>query len=120
MNLLFAIDERCIDQLSMTLRSILRCDENAHYEVYILESDLKQETKKAISNISESLSFHFIQVDKDIFKGFMTTSRYPETIYYRLIAPLVLPEDVDRILYLDVDIIVINKLDELYNMDFEG
>ena len=33
---------------------------------------------------------------------------------------MLLPKDIDRILYLDVDLVVINPLEELYNTDFEG
>lgn len=48
------------------------------------------------------------------------SSRYPRQIFYRLAAPLLLPEDLDRILYLDVDTLVINPLRELYAMEFAG
>ena len=41
-------------------------------------------------------------------------------IYFRIFAAKYLPKDIDRVLYLDADTLVINKLDELYNMDFEG
>ena len=37
--------------------------------------------------------------------------------YYRLIAPLVLPQDIDKILYLDGDIIVDSPIGDLWNTD---
>ena len=46
--------------------------------------------------------------------------RYPVEIYFRLFASLYLPSSVDRVLYLDTDIVVINNLKELYEMDFSG
>ena len=39
---------------------------------------------------------------------------------YRLAAPLLLPERLDRILYLDVDTVVLNSLAPLYTSDFGG
>ena len=39
--------------------------------------------------------------------------------YYRLFAHFVLPKNLNRILWLDSDIIVRGKLDELYNQDLE-
>ena len=39
-------------------------------------------------------------------------------MYYRLLAPIILPESLDRILYIDPDTLIINKLDELWNMEF--
>lgn len=62
----------------------------------------------------------FIPIDETIFDGFPESNRYPKQIYYRLAAPLLLPEELDRILYLDVDLVVINSLQELYHTDFEG
>ena len=55
-----------------------------------------------------------------MFDGFPETNRYPKQIYYRLAAPLLLPGALDRVLYLDVDLVVINSLQELYHTDFEG
>ena len=39
--------------------------------------------------------------------------------YYRLFAPYLLPDDVDRILYLDSDIICNGDISDLYNTNFE-
>ncbi len=68
----------------------------------------------------ESVECQFIDVAPDLFDGFPVTGRYPKQIYYRLVAPLLLPSGLDRILYLDVDTLVINPLDTLYEMDFDG
>ena len=40
--------------------------------------------------------------------------------YYRLLAQEMLPESVERVLYLDVDMIVMGSLEEFYHQDFEG
>lgn len=40
--------------------------------------------------------------------------------YFRLYAPYYLPLEMDRILYLDADIICSGSLSNLYNMDFDG
>ena len=55
----------------------------------------------------------------DEFSSALTTFYYTSEMYYRLIAYKYLPKDMDRILYLDPDILVINSLDELYKEGFE-
>ena len=65
-------------------------------------------------------AFRFYQVPETLFAGFPESERYPRQIYYRLVAPLLLPEDLERILYLDVDTVIINSLKELYQWDFQG
>ena len=39
---------------------------------------------------------------------------------YRLLAQEMLPESVEQVLYLDVDMIVMGSLEEFYNQDFDG
>ena len=41
-------------------------------------------------------------------------------MYYRLLAPCLLPEGLERVIYLDPDILVINPLRPLWEMDLKG
>lgn len=121
MNLLFAINKKFTELLCGCIRSIVRNGGAEHYDVYILHSDLGEEEREHItSKTGETVTCRFIEVDEAIFEGFPERNRYPKQIYYRLASPLLLPKELDRILYLDVDLVVINPLTELYNMDFEG
>ena len=47
------------------------------------------------------------------------SDRYPESIYYRLLAQNYLPKDLDKVLYLDADILCINDLQPLYELPLE-
>lgn len=121
MNLLFAINQKFTDLLCNCIRSIVKNGGADHYDAYILHSDLQAADKTRIGlTAGECMTCHYIAVDESIFEGFPESNRYPRQIYYRLAAPLLLPKDLDRILYLDVDLVVINSLQELYNTDFEG
>lgn len=121
MNLLFCINKLCVNLLINCMCSI---DDNGgftSYDAYILHSDLEKGDFDAINEASpSSFRIHFIDVPDGLFDGFPTTKRYPKQIYYRLAAAQLLPKHVDRILYMDVDTIVINSLAELYNSDFES
>ena len=121
MNLLFAINQKFTDLLCSCIRSILKNGGAERYDAYILHSDLEDEDKAKICQAAgERMACHYISVDEAIFDGFPETNRYPKQIYYRLAAPLLLPQTLDRALYLDVDLVVINSLEVLYHTDFEG
>lgn len=121
MNLLFSINQKAVPLLLSCMRSILRSGGGAPYEAYVLHSDLDEAAQASIiETFPEGVAFHFLDVDPELFAGFPETSRYPQQIYYRIVAPLLLPAALDRILYLDVDLVVINPLGPLYEMDFEG
>lgn len=119
MNLLFSMDRNYIPVFAGCLTSLIRNGGADHYDIYILHSDLNEEDQNAVRHLAPAVSFYFIYTDPAIFEGFPTSPRYPLQIYYRLAAPLLLPENLDRILYLDGDTVIINSLEELYTMDFE-
>lgn len=120
MNLLFCINPKFRPLLCQCLRSIVKNGGEECYDAYILHSDLTGADMDAVRAVSDRVSCRFLSVDAGNFDGFPESSRYPRQIYYRLAAPLLLPEELDRILYLDVDTLVINPLKELYTMDFQG
>ena len=47
------------------------------------------------------------------------TLHYSVAMYFRIFAHVLLPESIDRILYLDADIIVKNDITSFYAQDFE-
>jgi lipopolysaccharide biosynthesis glycosyltransferase len=103
------------------MRSILKNGGEEHYTAYILHSDLEQGTMDAMElELGKQVTCQFITVEPTMFADFPESKRYPKQIYYRLAAPLLLPDNLDRVLYLDVDTVVINPLRELYETDFEG
>ena len=48
------------------------------------------------------------------------TDRYPQEMYYRLLAARFLPEELKRVLYLDPDTLVINSLLPLWELELDG
>lgn len=121
MNLLFSIDQKCHTLLLNCMSSIAENGGAEGYDAYILHSDLSLEIQNKIRLLApNSFQCHFITVPDALFAGFPETKRYPKQIYYRLAAAELLPEHLERVLYLDVDTLVINGLMELYESDFEG
>lgn len=121
MNLLFCINRKFLTLFVSCIRSIVRSGGYTHYDAYILHSDFDKPGIEALGrDFQGRVDFHFIRVPEELFEGFPESDRYPKQIYYRLAAPLLLPRDLDRILYLDVDTVIINPLTELYETDFEG
>ena len=120
MNLLFCLDRRVLCQLVVCLRSIVRNGGPGPYRVFLLHSDLDEGIRANLSRDFPNMEFTLLTAPRDLFDGFPVTDRYPKEIYYRLAAPLLLPRDLDRILYLDTDTLVLNPLERLYDTDFEG
>lgn len=119
MNILVSLDSNYKKVLEVMLTSLLASNPHNKFNVYVLNSSLSNEDFK---EIKYSLDFGRcriidIKVDEDQFKDAPLTDRYPKEMYYRILAAKLLPEDIDRILYLDPDLIIINSIKELYNTD---
>ena len=118
MNLLFAINGGYIPTFLNCMRSVLLHGGASHYEVFILHSDLTDGDEADIRAALPDVGLHFVFVDPAMFDGFPESKRYPRQIYYRIAAPLLLPDTLERILYLDADTIIINPLTTLYTTPF--
>ena len=61
-----------------------------------------------------------IAVEPTLFENAPTSKRYPKEMYYRLLSPLILPRQVERVLYLDPDMLIINPLLPLWEQNLGG
>ena len=114
MNILLTLNRNYLKYAKTLIASIHDNHPNHDINFYIISSDLSSEDFKGFPN-----NFVVFPFDDTLLEKAPTTSRYPKSIYYRIFASAVLDKSIDRILYLDPDIIVLKNLDELYNMDFE-
>ncbi len=121
MNLLFTADRNYLPVLHICLRSILRFPCREGYRIYLMHSDLEPADLEELAALcGDGARLIPVPIDDSMLEGFPTTGRYPRQMYYRILAAQFLPRELDRVLYLDPDIIVINPLEELYRTDLQG
>ena len=101
MNLLFVIDDAYVEQFKVVLFSIAQQMPHQDFQVFIMQKVLLEKDAE-IGHFVEKLGmvYHPIVVGEEAFAHAPTTDRYPDTIYYRLLAHEFLPVAVDKILYL--------------------
>lgn len=117
LNLLFVIDDGYVDQMKVTLFSVKQQLGERAVAVYLMQKqELKRHDELAVFCQQLGYSYHPVIVGDEVFKDAPTTDRYPDTIYYRLLAQEFLPEQLDRILYLDADIVCLNDFSDFYQM----
>ncbi|MCC9752004.1 glycosyltransferase family 8 protein, partial [Streptococcus agalactiae] len=98
MNLLFSIDDMYVDHFKVMLYSLVRQTKNRKLEIYVLQKTLlKRHTELIQYTQNLEVGYHPIIVGTEVFAQAPTTDRYPDTIYYRLLAHKFLPETLDRI-----------------------
>lgn len=122
MNLLFAVDDKFTNQMLVTLYSLkMNANERHEYHVYVLQEKPlveKEAVTRALTKLG--MTYHEIIVDGESFKDAPVSQRYPQSIYYRLLAHDYLPEELDKILYLDADILTINDVSSFYETELKN
>lgn len=122
LNLLVSLDENYLPQLEVLLTSIAVNNPGEAMNVYLMHSGMGEAALARAEGRCRRLewAFHPVAVDEGLFQDAPVSRRYPKEMYYRLMAAHLLPGDVERILYLDPDILVINPLRPLWERDLEG
>lgn len=119
-NILVTLDENYVPYLNIMLSSMLHSNRDCFFDVYLLHSAIPEDKVLRTKEILGESGKLIMVKAKDIGLGNApTTSRYPEEIYYRIFAAKYLPDTVDKVLYLDPDIIVNGSLRPLYNMPLD-
>ena len=118
MNILVTLNRGYIKPLCVMLRSLTANCGAEQLCVYVLNKSLTENDFQYLrSNVTGKYQLYDIKINDDMIKNAPVTHRYPHEMYYRIFAAQFLPPDVDRILYLDPDLVVLKPLDCLYNTD---
>lgn len=121
-SILATLDRNYLPQLQVLLTSLFVNDPGESIRLYLLHSGIPEEDLAAVGRqcIGYGYAFCPIEVDEALFQDAPLTRQYPKEMYYRLLAPHLLPEDVERVLYLDPDTLVINPIRPLWETDLKG
>lgn len=82
----------------------------------IVENDLKELKNELLKGNSE---LQIVKIDKDIFKNFKLVEHFQVQIYFRLVMDKFLPNYINKILYMDSDIIIKDDISELFDLEIE-
>ena len=119
MNILVTLDRNYLLPLRVLMTSLLVNNPGESFDVYVASNDLHSDDLLGIDHMLEQAGshVHLLPIDQSLFVEAPTLRYYSHAMYYRLLAAQYLPEEMDRILYLDPDMLVINPLRPLYETD---
>ena len=118
MNILFSIDDNYIEHIKTLIFSIMIHNRKEKICFYFLDGNLSKESKSDLKQVilGYGAICRFVFVEKSVFEKAPERKNISKETYYRLLAFELLPE-VDKILYLDADILVTGSLAKLYHRD---
>lgn len=118
MNLLVSLNAGYLRQLTVMLFSLLKANPDREVALYVMHRALTEAQLAALRSINpEQLRVESVVIPPDFLADAPVTDRYPTEMYYRIFAAKLLPKALDKILYLDPDLVVLNTLAPLYDLE---
>lgn len=121
-NVCVSCDDNYAKYAGVVIASVLyNADSDDDLFFYVLDGGITDENKNKILSLTSirQCVIDFVKIDESLFDDYrnVKTHKYISVAtYYRLKAPSLLP-DVDKIIYLDCDVVVNTSLKELFNTD---
>ena len=128
-----ASDNNYAMQLTVTMRSVLEnLDEHVKVSFYIIDDGISPLSKEKLlkSLILEEYDINFIKIPTTLLKLISDSHKSTQeseaqnkadyvsiTSFYRLLIPEILPKDINKVIYLDCDLVVLDNIAELLEID---
>lgn len=125
-HIVYASDDRFAEILGVSLVSLYENSKDMDdIVVYVLDSGITDENKQKLLSVCETYKRRNVIFvpGKNISKKLsmdVVVDRGSLSQYARLFVSSDLPVDLDRVLYLDCDIIINKSINELWNLDLHG
>jgi len=122
MHLAFCCDDDYAQHLGAALCSALsHLSKSTLADVFVICSKFSSDNKKKIQAVGKKhgTDVRFIEVVEEHFTGLKTTHYVSHATYFRIALPDLLPKEIEKVLYLDSDLIVLDDLAKLWNIDIK-
>lgn len=116
-------DDKYLQHAMAMLCSLYENNQKHQVMVHILCKDLSDRAKDYINSLSTRYGNQAIyySVDERKLQGVQFRKNRPLSMaaYYRLLLSSVLPQDLEKVLYLDCDMIIMRDLQEIFNIELD-
>lgn len=122
-NIVFACDSNYAQHATVAMMSILKNTANpARIVFYLLDDQIDETVKKKMQTSIElaKAEIHFCEVETGRFNDFFVSGQLSKAAYFRLEMGHLLPEAVEKVIYLDCDLLVFDDIVKMWDTDMHG
>ena len=120
-NICFCIDENYVCQLGAVLLSLVDSNKQNNVNVFVLSNGVTEQSKqrlaKTIENI-ESFTINFVDSQDKTVNELEAGGHISSATYIRFEIPTLLTQ-LDKVFYLDADLVITDDLTEFWNVELE-
>jgi lipopolysaccharide biosynthesis glycosyltransferase len=119
---LCAADDHYIKPLAVTLRSAASSLKSGnHLHVILMDGGISEPNFARLTESLQGLpiSINVMTINRDEVSDLGVSHHITHTAYFRLLAGRLLPPSVEKVIYLDSDVLVLGDLNELWNLPLD-
>ena len=124
MNVIYSSDENYVQHMAVSMLSLFQTNSRLpQLNVYIISNGISEQSRARLEELANQYHRTIYWIEFGPFRDSLVLDmEWPIAIsaYARLFLTKMLPEDCDRILYLDCDTVVCDFLQELWETDMDG
>ncbi len=120
-NVFIAVSEEYSKYAYVMLTSLFENNKDLRLRVFVFSLPLSNKMADAFENLTDKYGQEivFIDLDFDKFEKFPQIGKWTKELWFDLAAFDMLPDDVDRAVYIDADMIVNSSVKRLFEIDFD-
>lgn len=122
MHLAFSSDNNYIPYLKTAVLSVFR-NNKTEVNIHILSNGIKDNNKRELENLSENQLQRCFFYDLSNIRerlGNLKVETISLSAYSRLFIADILPDNIDKVIYMDCDSLILNSFQELMNLDIDN
>lgn len=125
-NLALCTDDNFIKPTLVAVDSVLQSSKHSFFNVFIVTSGITEHSMAMIANfaqkVTDSAKIKILTADKRLLKScpIKDGDHVSYAAYLRILLPSILPENINKILYIDGDILCVSDIKDFYDLNLDG
>ena len=122
-NIAFGVDKLYVPMMGILMTSIVKNNNDVNFAFHIFFDSMNDSDFDKLNQFAKDFSnaqVNLYLVSADLFKDFYIDRSYSTAIFYRIIAAEYLSCKMDKLIYMDSDMICLKSMHELFSTEFDG
>lgn len=122
-NIVFASDNNYAQHTAVAMASVLvNTKVPQKIQFYLIDDEIQQENKEKITKTVQNLggNIEFIKIKNSKLEDCYVSGELSRASYFRLDIANILDENIEKIIYLDCDLLVYDDIEKMWQLDMDG
>ena len=120
-SIVFASDDNYAQHIAVVIASIMaKTKEKVCF--YVINDSISKDKIEKLKNTTDTFKakIEFISVPEDKFSNVYLSGHVSKAAYFRLALTDILPNDIEKVIYLDVDLLVYDDIKKMWQIDLKN